>query len=99
VEVLQVERVIPYLINRRTVECRGTRLELDDEHDRADQQYGIYPPTYTRNAEFHQECSGQPVEMLSKKSNLGQPGIPLCGEDGEFAVPRQAPNNGIGICT
>ncbi len=41
VEVLEVERVVPHLVDRRTVEGLGADLELDDEHQGLDDQHHV----------------------------------------------------------
>jgi hypothetical protein len=80
-----------------TIAFTVTGHELHDEDDWAGQYHSINPPTHTRNAELHEQRSCQSVQMLSKRTNLSQPGIPLCREHGKTAVSRQLPYYGIWI--
>jgi len=55
VEVLEVEGIIPHLINRRSVEYGAIYFELDDEHNRARQYHGVDSPTHTGDTELEKE--------------------------------------------
>src|SRR5258708_2899328 len=95
VKILQIEGVVPCLIDRRDVERRRADLELQDEDDAADQQHDIDSSPHTRDAELEENESGQPVKALPQKVDLHHPRITLRLQHVEAAVPGQGSE---GLC-
>ena len=61
-EILEIQGVIPNLINRRPVECGFPNLELDHKHNRSDQQNRIYPSPHPRNIELQKQRAGDALQ-------------------------------------
>jgi hypothetical protein len=97
VEVFQVQRIIPYLIECSTVKSSFTYFELDDKHNRAAQYHGVNPPSHSWDAELEKEGAWHALEVFSQQLNLNQPGVSLCRKDGKIATLRQSSYHGIGI--
>src|SRR4051812_25574970 len=57
VEVLEVKRVVPNLLNRRAVKRLGTDLKLEDENHWTDKDDGVDSPTHSRNAELEEDTA------------------------------------------
>src|SRR5262249_18536387 len=51
-KILQVESVIPHLINCRPIECLLTNFELNGEDNRPNHKNDIDAPSHSRNVEF-----------------------------------------------
>src|SRR5947209_6216465 len=77
VEVLQVQSIIPHLVQSGTVKNDVPYLELDDENNPVDQENGVDAPTHARDAELHKDGAGQPAELALQQADLFQPGISL----------------------
>ena len=54
VKVLQIESIIPNLLDSSSVELTIAYLELHDENYRADDENRINPPAHARDAELHE---------------------------------------------
>ena len=63
VEILQVQPIIPNLVQGCTVKKDVAHLELDDENNLIDQENGIDSPTHARDAELQEERTGQTAEL------------------------------------
>src|SRR5687767_9003129 len=96
-EVLQVERVVPHLIDRRAIEQRIANFELQYEYDRTDQQHHINAATHSRDAKFEKDAAGQADEVGLQQPNLLKPRLSLRREHGEAAVSDQTPDDVIGV--
>ena len=69
-EVLQIQSVVPYLINRRTVERFFSYLEFNYKHNGTNQHNGVDSPTHPWNIEFQEQRTIQTNETTPKKFNL-----------------------------
>ncbi len=54
-EVLQIQPIIPNLINRGAIKYGLADLELQNEHNRADQKHDINPPPHPGDTEFQKD--------------------------------------------
>ena len=90
VEILQVERVVPNLINVCPVKIRGANLELKHKDFAIKKQHRVYSPSKSRNDEL--EIKPAPTCVRGKRSiqelNLYNPSIPLAGVNREFTRCR-----------
>ena len=81
VKVLQVERVIPHLIERSAEELDGPDLELEDDDEGTDQQDSINASPHARDAEFEEERPAKAFQLRPERRDLGHPGISFCRLD------------------
>src|SRR5262249_14060970 len=75
VEILQVQSVVPNLINGGTIECVFSYLELNRKHYRSDEQYSINSTPHSWNVEFQEQATGKSAEVGAQEFNLGGPRI------------------------
>ena len=64
VKILEVECVVPNLLNSADTEFRSTHLELNDKDYRSRQHYGVDAPPHARNVEFQEDRPIDPVKPL-----------------------------------
>src|SRR5437764_2731049 len=95
-KVLQIERVIPNLIDRRAIERTCANLELNHENDAGNQQHDINPPSHPRNAELKEDRAAQSAKALAQELNLRHPRIPLRLKHRKGAVLRESAENRLG---
>lgn len=69
-EVLQVQCVIPHLINRCAVESHFSDLEFDYKYNGPNQQNGVDSTPHSWNVEFQEQRAVQANKMTPKKVNL-----------------------------
>ena len=89
VEVLQIEPVVPDLINGASIKSFRTNLELQHKDDWPNKQYRIDPCAHSRDVELQQNRSINPLETGFQKPDLCYPGISLCLVNREIAIPDQ----------
>ncbi len=53
-EVLEIQRIVPYLVNCGTVESLLSHLELERKDNRSDDQHDIYASTHPWNAKLEE---------------------------------------------
>lgn len=58
-EILHVERVVPYLVKRRNIELRLAGFEFENEEHVPDDKNHISPPTQPRNGVFEVDFGGR----------------------------------------
>ena len=99
VKVLQVERIIPNLVDRSAIERAIADLKLQYEDDRVDQENGVNPPAHPGYAELQEERAIQSHELALQQADLFQPGVSLRRNYGEVAVGCEPSYDGVGIRT
>jgi hypothetical protein len=98
VKVLQIESIIPYLLESGPVEHRVANLELDDEDYRADEEHRVNSPPHARDAELHEDPTVQANGVSLQEGDLLQPGVPLGRQNGIIAVCCQPAEDGVRAC-
>ena len=58
VKVFQVQRIVPNLLDRRSLECFLAYLEFDHENNRPNNQDRIDPPAHAWDVEFQKHTPG-----------------------------------------
>ena len=108
-EVLQVERVVPDLLDVRTLEVCRARLELKHEHHATKQQHAVDALAQARHHKFQEDfAQTERRQQLTQQSNLLLPGVALkeidreltrCGQRAEHAlfVASQEAGNRAGV--
>jgi len=71
VEILQVEGVVPNLIDGSPIECAFAGFELDSEDDWAYQQYSINTPAHAGDVVFEEEGALEAGKARLKQCDLG----------------------------
>ncbi len=89
VKILEVQPVIPHLIDGRTIERFLADFEFDCEDHRPDNENGIDTPSHSRNVELEEDGSGETDELRAQKFDLREPCVSLSGDQGEVAVSRK----------
>lgn len=77
VEVLEIERVVPDLVDRGPVEGLGADLELDDEHHGLDDQHYVDTTTDAGDVELEVDGAGEALQLRTQNLNLLLPGDDL----------------------
>lgn len=97
VEVLQVQRVIPHLIDVLRRESPLPDLELEDKDRPAQDDHGIDAPTQTGNDELEKQMAAdlRAGQRRPKVIDLVPPRIALRQIDVELAARGQAPKNAL----
>src|SRR5689334_12946120 len=74
VEILQIQRIVPSLVQRFATKLALANLELEDEHDRSDQDHGINSTPHSGNAELQEQRALETPEALLQYFDFGNPG-------------------------
>lgn len=96
-EVLQIERVVPDLVNVSTIEGLCANLELDDEDRVIKQQHSVDPLAESWNHKFKVYPSPATIrrQRLTKDADFCEPSITLRDVNRELPYSRHSPKNEI----
>jgi hypothetical protein len=95
VEVLQIESIIAYLIERGWCEVSLANLEFEDEDDRADEQDDVDAFSHARDGVLEIDAAFAADEDLLENSDLFQPRVALSLFEGEGINARELTENFI----
>ena len=96
VKVLQVESVVPGLVEVRGAELRFAALELDREDGRADDENGVDAAAEARHLELEEQRSRKSLERGLEELDFRLPRAALAQIDVESARRCQVAENGLG---
>ena len=96
-KILQIERVIPDLLNRGSVKRVRANFEFHDEHNGADDDHRVDPAPHSWNAEFKEDATLKSVQGIKEQSNLDQPRIPLSLQNRKASIRGECSDDFIGI--
>src|SRR5213595_1529015 len=97
-KILQVEAIIPNLIDCRAIERFLSDFEFNREHNRPDDENDINPPPHSRNVEFEENRSETSDELRPKKFDLSEPSVALRRDQRKIAIERELTQNRFGRC-
>ena len=80
-EVLQVERVVPHLIDVGAAVLPLADLELQDKDSGADNNYSVYAAAEARDYVFEEKMPGNAREGGLQQRDFCEPSIALSGLD------------------
>ena len=98
VEILEVQRVVPRLVDRGSVKRRPSNLKFDDENNWANQENGIDPAPHARNCEFQEQPPAQTNETRLQEVNLRIPRITLRWKNCELPTDHQSSEDRVRRC-
>src|SRR5437899_11872071 len=97
-KILEIESVIPNLIDCRTIEYFLTDFEFNREHGWPAHEHHVNASAHSRNVELEEDRSGKPGELRTKEFDLREPSVSLRGNQSKFAVKRELTQDGFGRC-
>lgn len=98
VKVLEIERVIPHLIDRSFTVQRLAHFELDGEHDAGSQEDHVDAPPHAGDAEFEIDRALEGAQPFAQKIDLNEPRVFLRQYVVEATVLRDRAENRFSRC-
>jgi hypothetical protein len=96
VKVLQIECIVPNLIEVVSMEVRCTDFELDCKDRGSRDQDGIKTAADPRNNELKEQRAVYAIKRRPQDVNLGNPGVALRRIEREFAVSCESSDDFVG---
>src|SRR5439155_17175280 len=96
-KILQIQSIIPLLIQRCAVKGLFPDLELNNKHHGSNQEHCINAPPHSWNVKLQKDGAWHAIETSLEKADLCEPGIPLCWEQREVTVAGKPPNDRIRV--
>ncbi|HOU88242.1 MAG TPA: hypothetical protein PLC23_11305 [Verrucomicrobiota bacterium] len=96
---LQIEGVVPDLVDIITREVALTNLELDDENNCALNEHDVDAASHSGNVEFEEQSAAEAKQGRSQKIDPMEPSIALGRLNSPFAVRYQCAQHCLAACS